>query len=131
MADKSTLLKAFNNHFFDFVDDIITVIPDNKDLAYGKKSLETIKKANPTIIIKVWYSMVYMPYKDVIESGNIEFFFEKDYKNEVSQLSNSDEIMKMIDKLRDPIRQMSDVNKEHSMKFIQNLSQLSGLYTSA
>lgn len=131
MADKSTLLKAFNNHFFDFVDDIITVIPDNKDLVYGKKSLETIKKANPTIIIKVWYSMVYMPYKDVIESGNIEFFFEKDYKNEVSQLSNSDEIMKMIDKLRDPIRQMSDVNKEHSMKFIQNLSQLSGLYTSA
>ena len=131
MADKTTYLRAFNAHFFDFIDDIISVIPDNQEIVYGKKSLETIKKANPTIIIKVWYSMVFLPYKDVIEAGNIEFFFDKDYKNEVSQLANADEIVKIVDKLREPVRQMDGVNKEHSMKFIQNLSQLSMLYSSA
>ena len=131
MADKTTFLRAFNTHFFDFIDDIISVIPDNQEIVYGKKSLETIKKANPTLIIKVWYSMVFLPYKDVIEAGNIEFFFDKDYKNEVSQLANADEIVKIVDKLREPVRQMNGVNKEHSMKFIQNLSQLSMLYSSA
>jgi hypothetical protein len=130
MADKTTYLRAFNSHFFDFIDDIISVIPDNQEIVYGKKSLETIKKANPTLIIKVWYSMVFLPYKDVIEAGNIEFFFDKDYKNEVSQLANADEIVKIVDKLREPVRQMNGVNKEHSMKFIQNLSQLSMLYSS-
>lgn len=129
--DKSTLLKAFNTHFFDFVDDIITVIEDNDELKYAKKSLETIKKANPTIMAKVWFSMVYLPYKDVIEAGNIDFFFDKDYRQEVGQFANSDEIMKIVDKLREPIRQMNDTNKEHSMKFIQNLSQLSLLYSNA
>jgi hypothetical protein len=74
--------------------------------------------------------MVFLPYKDVIEAGNIEFFFDKDYKNEVSQLANADEIVKIVDKLREPVRQMNGVNKEHSMKFIQNLSQLSMLYSS-
>jgi hypothetical protein len=131
MADKTTYLRAFNAHFFDFIDDIISVIPDNQEIVYGKKSLETIKKANPTIIIKVWYSMVFLPYKDVIEAGNIEFFFDKDYKNEASQFANADEIVKIVDKLREPVRQMNGVNKEHSMKFIQNLSQLSMLYSSA
>jgi hypothetical protein len=131
MADKTTYLRAFNTHFFDFIDDIISVIPDNQEIVYGKKSLETIKRANPTLIIKVWYSMVFLPYKDVIEAGNIEFFFDKDYKNEVSQLANADEIVKIVDKLREPVRQMDGVNKEHSMKFIQNLSQLSMLYSSA
>ena len=131
MADKTTFLRAFNTHFFDFIDDIISVIPDNQEIVYGKKSLETIKKANPTLIIKVWYSMIFLPYKDVIEEGNLEFFFDKDYKNEVSQLTNADEIVKIVDKLREPVRQMSGTNKEHSMKFIQNLSQLSMLYSSS
>lgn len=129
--DKSTLLKAFNTHFFDFVDDIISVIQDNDELKYAKKSLETIKKANPTIIVKVWYSMVYLPYKDVIEAGNLDFFFDKDYRQEAAQFANSDEIMKIVDKLREPIRQMNDTNKQHSLKFIQNLSQLSLLYSNA
>ena len=80
---------------------------------------------------KVWFSMVYLPYKDVIEAGNIDFFFDKDYRQEVGQFANSDEIMKIVDKLREPIRQMNDTNKEHSMKFIQNLSQLSLLYSNA
>lgn len=129
--DKSTLLKAFNTHFFDFVDDIISVIQDNDELKYAKKSLETIKKANPTIMVKVWYSMVYLPYKDVIEAGNLDFFFDKDYRQEAAQFANSDEIMKIVDKLREPIRQMNDTNKQHSLKFIQNLSQLSLLYSNA
>ena len=131
MSDKSTVLRAFNTHFFEFVDDVIAVIEDNDELKYAKKSLETIKKANPTLIVKVWYSMVFIPYKDVIEAGNIDFFFDKDYKQEAAQFPNSDEIMKIVDKLREPIRQMNDVNKQHSMKFIQNLSQLSLLYSAS
>ena len=54
MADKSTLSRAFNTHLLEFLDDIIRIYPDNQDIAKAKTSIETIKKANPAIIIKAW-----------------------------------------------------------------------------
>lgn len=129
MTDKTTLMRAFNKHFFDFLDDIITIFPDNSDISIAKTSFETVKKANPSAILKVWLQFVYSPYKDVIDSGNITFFFDKDYRSDLANLSNSNEIMKMIDKIREPIRSMSETNKEHSMKYIQNLSKLSLMYS--
>lgn len=128
MADKSTILRAFNTHFFDFLNDIISIIPDNHDISVAKNSFETIKRANPTIILKVWYQFVYSPYKDVIEQGNISFFFEKDYGSDLANLNNAADIMKTIDKIRQPIKEMSDENKAHSAKYIQNLSKLSMTY---
>ena len=129
MTDKSTLMRAFNTHFFEFLDDIIAIFPENKDISIARTSFDTIKKANPTAILKAWYQFVYMPYKDVIEGGDINFFFDKDYRSDLSHLSNSNEIMKTIDKIREPIRSMGDSNKAHSIKYIQNLSKLSFMYS--
>lgn len=128
MTDKSTLMKAFNTHFFDFLDDIIKIIPDHKDILMAKTSFETIKRANPTAILKAWCQYVYLPYKDIIDSGNITFFFDKDYGSDLSVLANASEIMKIIDKIRDPIKDMNETNRQHSMKYIQNLCRLSLLY---
>ena len=38
--------------------------PDNNEITIAKTSFETFKKFNPTIIIKVWYTYVYLPYID-------------------------------------------------------------------
>jgi hypothetical protein len=129
MSDKTTVVRAFNTHFFEFVDDIITIFPDNKELLRSKLSFDMIKRANPTAIIKAWYKFVYTPYITIIEQGDISFFFEKDYSGDLAHLKNSENIMTIIDSLRDPVRQMGDVNKSHSMKYIQNLSKLSFMYS--
>jgi hypothetical protein len=128
MADKSSLLKAFNTHFFAFVDDIITIFPESQDIRGAKTAFELFRKANPTSILKAWHIFVYIPYYKVIEEGKIEFFFDKDYNDDLVYMSNANDIVKIIDTLRDPIRQMSDINKEHSMKYIQNLAKLSEMY---
>jgi hypothetical protein len=128
MADKSTVLKGFNTHFFDFLDDIANIIENNEDILISKTFFETVKKANPTLIIKCWHTYVYSPYRDIIDSGNVEYFLEKDYGEDVSVLSNSEEIVKSINKIREPIKGMSDINQQHSMKYIQNLSKLSFIY---
>jgi hypothetical protein len=122
-------MRAFNNHFFDFLDDIITIVPNNVDLPTSRDSFMTIKRANPTSIIKAWYLHIYTPYKNVINKGDITFFFDKDYYEDISHLSNVDNIMKIIDTLRTPIRDMGETNKEHSMKYIQNLTELSRVYS--
>ena len=129
MTDKSTILKGFNTHFFNFLDDVASIIEDNDEILTSKAFFETVKKANPTLIIKCWNLYVYQPYKEIIDSGNIQYFLEKDYKSDISVLANSSEIMNGIDKIRAPIKSMSEVNQQHSMKYIQNLSKLSTLYT--
>ena len=129
MSDKSSILKTFNTQFFAFLDDIIRIFPDNIDIATARKSFEAIKRANPTIIIKVWKSNVYSTYKASIDNGDIEFFINKDYAADLNSVANSQEVMSVIDTLRAPIREMDSVNKSHTMKYIQVLSKLSELYS--
>jgi hypothetical protein len=121
-------MKAFNTHFFDFLDDIISIYPDNNEISSARVSFSTIKRANPTAIVKVWHLYVYAPYKTVIDQGNISFFFEKDYSGDLAALVNANEIMKIIDKIRKPIQSMDETNKAHTAKYIQNLSKLSVAY---
>ncbi len=128
MSDKNTLSRAFNNHFFDFLDDIISIFPENQEITTARVSFETIKRANPTAIIKAWFKYVYSPYVNVITEGNIDFFLEKDYNTDLAKVKNSNEIMTIIDKIRGPISSMNETNKAHSAKYIQNLSQISKIY---
>ena len=70
-----------------------------------------------------------MPYFEVIRRGEIEFFYEKDYNDDIGHLANSQNIMSIIDTLRQPVKEMSDTNKDHTMKYLQNLSKLSNIYS--
>jgi hypothetical protein len=128
MTDRTTILRAFNKHFFDFLEDIQRIIPENKEISYAITSFDTIKRANPTVIIKTWYKFIFLPYKDVIDNGNLSFFIEKDYATDLEKVNKADEIISMIDNIRKPIKEMDPVNKEHSLKYLQNLCKLSELY---
>ena len=126
--DKPSILRAFNNLFFDFIDDVIHIFPEQEDIRVSKDFFTTVKKANPTIILKSWHKYLYVPYEDVINNGNIDFFFEKNYENDVNILPHAKEVMRAIDTIREPVRNMSEINKQHSLKYIQNLSKLACAY---
>jgi hypothetical protein len=130
MADKSSINKAFNTLIFNFIDDIISIYPEQEDISIAKTSLMTFKQMNPTIVTKSWYKMVYLPYKNVIDAGDITFFFEKDYNSDLQNIPNGKEIMKIIDKIRTPISQMDETNKRHCAEYITKLSKLSEIYAS-
>ena len=127
IAPKTLLLKAFNKQFFDFLEDIITVIPENKDLLISRMYFQTIKSANPTTLIKVWYEYVYKPYADVIKDGDIYFFLHKDYSSDIQ--INKEYITKVIDEsLRQPLLGMDETNKKHCIDYANVLNDLSKRY---
>jgi hypothetical protein len=130
MTDKKTILKSFNTHLFEFLDDIIHIFPDNLEIQTAKTSFSAIKHANPTIIIKTWVQYIYIPYKETINSGNIEFFFNKDYSEDLANVANSKEVLKIVDTLRGPVSSMTAIQKQFTMEYLQNLSKLSMLYAS-
>lgn len=123
----NNILTAFNDHFIEFVNDVHCVFPDDADILATKNALTTIRKLNPRMIVKIWNSFIVSKYKSEIEAGNIEFFVNKDYSQDVSVSNNSDKIMESIDRLREPIKNMSLENQAKVMKYIQNLSKLSQL----
>lgn len=128
MSNKTNILKTFNTQFFSFLDDVIKVFPDNTDIIVGKKSFETIKRANPTLIIKIWHQFIYDPYRDSIDNGDIDYFVKKDYECDLTQLRNSGEVLRIINTLKKPIGEMDDTNKQHTSNYLVVLSKLSEAY---
>jgi hypothetical protein len=129
MSTSSNILSAFNDHFVEFVSDVHSVFPEDTDILTAKNSLIAIRKANPKMIIKIWDVFVVGKYKSEIESGNLDFFINKDYSQDLSNADNSSKIMDCIDRLRLPIKAMSTENQTKTMKYIQNLTKLSAIYS--
>lgn len=127
---KQTIQKAFNDHFADFIQDIVNVFPDNVDVAAASKSMTLLRKANPRLIIGIWNKYVSLKYAKQIDNGEIEFFTEKDYDEDTTRLENSEQVVNAINRIREPVRMMSTENQEKTMKYIQNLKKLCMLYFS-
>ena len=128
IMSRSILIKSFNICFLDFLHDISFLYPLNKDIKSSLKSIELINRLNPSLVIKIWNSNIYLPYQSFIDAGDISFFIDKNYTEDLSYISNANDILLLIDKIREPINSMSDSNRNHTMKHIQNLSKLSAAY---
>ena len=125
-----SVLKAFNSHLLEFLDDIIQVFPKDIDLKATRLFLYGMTKAKPNSIIKIWKLHIIGPYKTQIARGNFSFFIEKDYTEDVGAgiEGNKNELLASINQMRIKIRDMEDINKQKSMKYIQNLTKLCNLY---
>lgn len=126
MSDKSIVMKAFLNQFTDFVEDVQSVFPDNADIDSAKTALFLIKKTNPRILMNAWVTCIVEPYNDKIEKGDIGFFLDKDYTQDLEYMGNA--VMQKVDALRGPVREMGAENQAKSMKYIQNLTKLARLH---
>jgi hypothetical protein len=123
----SNILTAFNDHFMEFLSDIQSVFPEDPDILTAKNALSAIRKANPKMIVKIWKTFIADKYRDQIMNGDIGFFINKDYSEDVANSNSSDKIMDSINRLREPVRNMSQENQAKTMKYIQNLTKLSAL----
>lgn len=129
--DKSTILKAFNNHLEEFFEDLLSLFPKNYHLIKTKETLGMVRKANPKIIIQVWYTHIALKYSQQINNLDSEFVINKNYEEDIVELE-SDLIKKVlvgINQLREPIKKMSEEDKEKSMNYLKNLTQLCTLYS--
>jgi hypothetical protein len=125
---KPSILTAFNDHFIEFVNDIINIFPNDKDILTAKNYFILIRKSNPKLIIKIWKKFISTKYEKEISSGDISFFIDKNYNDDLDGIENSDKIMEAINRLRNPVKLMDDENRQKTMKYIQNLSKISSLY---
>lgn len=126
----SNLLSGFNNHFEEFLDSVYGVLPEDADVLASKNILNQIRKANPKMIIKIWKTYIVDNYYSEIEGGDISFFIEKDYSQDLQKMDAANKILEGINRLRSPIKNMGESNQKIAMKYIQNLSKIAKVYFS-
>lgn len=127
--DKSTLLKAFNSQFEEFLDDIVILFPNNRDIKTSKTALVMMKQANPKMLLSVWYRYIYIKYADKIEEENIDYFLDKDYTEDVAKMENSgSSVIESINKLKGPLKELDEENTAKCLQYLKNLNNLSNMY---
>jgi hypothetical protein len=123
----TTLVGAFNNHLTEFIEDLISIFPNDSDIKMARTAFSNMKSFNPTAVIKIWFKYV-SKYSSAIEKGDISFFIDRDYSEDVDSSDKKDDVQRIIDKLRNPVRNMGTDNQEKAMKYIQNLTKISTMY---
>lgn len=127
--DKSTILKAFNNQFEEFLEDVEVLFPNNTDIKTSKTGLTMLRKANPKMIVSVWYRYICLKYEDEIEKENLEYFLTKDYSSDLKMDEGAaNKVLQGIDKIREPLRHLDAGNRKKTIQYLKNLNQLSKIY---
>ena len=123
----SSVLKAFNNHLLEFIEDVIRIFPENLDIKTGKTFIEGVKKVNPKKIITYWRDNILALYETEILEGDITFFINKDYRNDIGTEAQT---LKVLEDIRGLVKETTQDNKDKAMKYLQNLTKLCKLYFS-
>jgi hypothetical protein len=130
MDNKQLILKTFNKQFSEFIEDISNLFPGEKDIIVVGTFMKTIMFGKARAIIDVWYKFITVKYNNEIENGEIEYFLNKDYSEDLETAPGSTDVLDGINKLRSTIKKAFDQesNKEKTIKYMQNLTKLSNLY---
>lgn len=124
-----SILKAFNNHLIEFLEDISTIFPKNRDIRKSITALEMITKTNPKAVIVLWKRHVVLPYREKIMNGDLTFFINKDYNGDFENNGyKSGEFSEIIENLKKDVSGLDENNQNKAIKYVQNLTKLSELY---
>jgi hypothetical protein len=127
--NKDQIIEAFNNHFIEFISDIEKVFPNDTDVTLARKSLSKTFVLFPKLLIRKFDESFVKFYSQEIESGDLNFFIENDYRTTHGyKVKDEAWILEKIDCLREPVRNMSEDDKAKVVQYLKNLKKLSDLY---
>ena len=122
MADRSQMLiRSFNTKMIEFVDEMILLLPEERQFRLYKTALDVVRSATPRFTLKFFNENVIVPYGDKILEKDESFFLEKVLTTE---LSASHEDLSIIPKLRAYWADFSEENKNAVWAYLQLLHRI-------
>jgi len=127
--NKNQITETFNKHFMEFIIDIERVFPNDTDIMSTRKTISKSLVLMPKTLIRMFNDYFVTMYSNEIESGDLKFFIENDYRTKHGYKETDDVwVLDKIDILRGPIRNMSEEDKAKVVQYLKNLKKLSDLY---
>ena len=118
-------VSIFNSQFKEFVNFVQETFPEDHDILSAKNGMTFIRKTNPKMIVKIWKKYIADKYRNEIDRGDLEFFINKDYNDDLNNVENSDKVLQSINKFREPVKKMNPEQQVKILRYVQNLSKLS------
>ena len=122
-SERRLLMGAFVSQFRELCEDLNRVFPEDVDVRGATTAFQTLLTANPKLVLNVYHMHVTLPYQDAFFAGNLAFFLEKDYTDDI-RLTNSGAILRKIDALRVPIARLSPECHDSVLKYFSNMCKL-------
>lgn len=126
--DKEQILRIFDTKLSEFVKDLISIYPEDKDLYAFKNSIKLVNLVNDTQCITIFKEYVYEPYSDKILGKNEDFFLKHDFDKEKNTNQNFEFTNQLIAKIKGYWATMSSENKETIWKYFTLLLRLCEKY---
>ncbi len=123
-----SLVKIFNSQFMEFLKDVQVVLPNDLNIKTARYYTENLIKVNPSLLVKSWYELVIIPYKNQIDKGDFEFFLNKEYSSDLKTIDNNDGILETIRTIKARVKDLTDDDKKKIIKYTQNLTKISLMY---
>ena len=123
-----SILKVFNTQLSEFLDDLITLFPNDIDLKASRTAVKALKKVNPKSLLINWKYYVTDKYEKQIMEGDIDFFLTKNYENDMTDIEDKGAAMEAINRLKPALSKIGEENKRKASKYLINLTKLSVLY---
>lgn len=121
-----SIRKAFNQHLLDFLEDILTVLPNNKNIKLALESVRMLGKTKPKYIIENW-KYYYNIHKEDIKQKGILFYTEYDPESDIKNKSFM--FMKdIISNVKESFIELSENDKDKTYRYIVNLNKMVELY---
>ena len=135
-ANKSVLVRVFSEQCEELYLDLTKVFPKNFDIKTGLTIVQTAKRFNPKILIKKYKTAVNDPYYEKVMKGDLEFFLNKDYREDCinlgyvgNEIKSQNDWLDGLKKLYSEIAE-DERNVKKLKKYFQNLSKICKMYYS-
>ena len=135
--NKTIILKTFLIQFQEFLESVVELFPNDREIISTKVYFEGLKRMNPKLLITSWKILITDRYGNEIENEDFEWLINKNYSEDTEYYAKSNNkvpedyraINDKIEELKDQLNKLSDNNKKCSMKYINNLTKLSKIYS--
>ena len=125
MVSKLLLLQSFNNLFDTFLKNVVDRFPNDSELTKNVKLMNTLRRSNATLIVKFWYSYIYVQYKNMIDNLDHSFLYVNFLENK-----NMTDVFAILSNISIMLQKLSMDDISYFMQDLLKISKLSELYHS-
>lgn len=123
MDNNTKWISCFNSKLDEFMTDLISSYPSDKDFLMFKQSYKMLKLVDdtkPALLFKMYT----MKYIDQITSKDEKFFLDHDFKDELNTSDNQDFSSELLNKLKSYWSTMSSENKDAIWNYLNLLCKI-------
>jgi hypothetical protein len=126
--DAEFIIKAFNQINLEMIEYFAEQMPNNIEMATLKTAVVTLINSTPEINILTFKECTVKPYREQIESRNIDFFINGEYTNNVMDIGISKLVFNILNQLRDDMSLMDPDVHDKMMDFLNKMIKISDMY---